>query len=379
MELRRATGGGAPVIRQVSDLDQLDRSWSALESAGSTPMQDFIWSRACAEAFCEDGRLRVITAGDAEHVTAIAPLTHSKGWPPRLESIGVDELFEPTDFLGAEGAALEALADRLARAGTPLLLWRVLADSPIISALERAFAGRGWVRVSTGAPYPYIELGRGWSVEAQLNARRRSDLRRAQRHAAALGEVRYEIVSPTATEVQALLDEAFEVEARSWKGTSGTALALDPLRAGFFRRYAAAACDQGILRMVFLRINGVAIAMQVALESRDRFWLLKIGYDEHYARCSPGSLVMQHSLTYAADRGLRSYELLGGAAPWTEAWTRQLRPCVTVRAYPLSIPGAMALGWDAARWALARARRASDCTRSEPAAANEPVADGGAP
>ena len=66
---------------------------------------------------------------------------------------------------------------------------------------------------------------------------------------------------------------------------------------------------------------------------------------------------MLHSVQYAAARGLRSYEFLGGAAPWTATWTKTLRQCTVVRAYPFSAPGMAALSWDTGRWLYRRIKR----------------------
>ena len=66
--------------------------------------------------------------------------------------------------------------------------------------------------------------------------------------------------------------------------------------------------------------------MQLAVECGERFWLLKIGYDEEFARCSPGVLLMLHTVRYAATRGLKSYELLGRVEPWTRVWARSRVP-----------------------------------------------------
>ena len=129
------------------------------------------------------------------------------------------------------------------------------------------------------------------------------------------------------------------------------------MRARFFHRYAATAAAQGILRLVFMRIAGRAVGMQIAVECARRFWLLKIGYDESVARCSPGNLLMLHTVQYAAARGLLSYEFLGGAAPWTATWTKTLRQCTVVRAYPFSAAGMTALSWDTGRWMYQRLKR----------------------
>jgi hypothetical protein len=143
----------------------------------------------------------------------------------------------------------------------------------------------------------------------------------------------------------------------SWKGRHGTALASDADRGVFYRRYAADACEKGILRVSFLRIGGQAAAMQLAVECGRRYWLLKIGYDQRFHRCSPGTLLVRETVAYAASKGLDTYEFLGIAAPWVETWTQRLRPCVSVRASPAHPRGAAAFAADLFDFALRRFRR----------------------
>ena len=133
------------------------------------------------------------------------------------------------------------------------------------------------------------------------------------------------------------------VEANGWKGRSGTALQVDRKLERFFRRYAQLACEAAILRLCFLRIDGKAVAMQLAVETDERFWLFKIGYDETYGRCSPGNLLMRETIRYAAQRGLKSYEFLGKEAPWTELWTQAAHPITALRTYPFNFAGFAAL------------------------------------
>src|SRR6185295_10780276 len=185
--------------------------------------------------------------------------------------------------------------------------------------------------------------------ERKLSPSRRSSIRRAQRKAQEIGSIEYQIVSPKPHELPPLLMEALKVEAASWKGRNRSALLDDPERRRFFEQYTAIASEKGILRLCFMRIGGHAAATQLAVESSGGFWLLKVGYDETFSRCSPGNLLMLETLRYAAKRGLRSYEFLGSAEPWTEIWTDRVRPCVSVWAYPNNFRGAAALVWDATR------------------------------
>ncbi len=215
---------------------------------------------------------------------------------------------------------------------------------------------------------PWIPLDAGWArPEDKLDPGRRSDLRRAWRIAQQVGAVRTEVLSPDPAALSAVLDEAFQIEQASWKGRALTALASDAARGLFYRRYAEAACERGVLRVCFLRVGGRAAAMQLAIESGDRFWLLKIGYDEGFRRCSPGTLLMRETIRYAAERGLTGYEFLGVVEPWTAAWTKEARSCVSVRVYPARWRGLVALAADLRDYAgrgLGRGVAPSEVTRA---------------
>jgi CelD/BcsL family acetyltransferase involved in cellulose biosynthesis len=215
--------------------------------------------------------------------------------------------------------------------------------------------------VRPAIPTPTIALDGGWKdPESRFNAGRRSDFRRAERRAGEYGEVSFEILSPEPGEFDALFDEAVAVELRSWKGEAGTAIAADVAKESCFRHFFRSACERGTFRIAFLRIDGQAVAMQMALECLDRYWLFKIGFDEAFGRCSPGSLLMLHTIGWAAGRELKAYELLGNVEPWiAHFWTRERHECVCLRAYPFNASGAVAFAGDAATWLRRRLAPAS--------------------
>ncbi len=173
----------------------------------------------------------------------------------------------------------------------------------------------------------------------------------------------YEILAPTPAEVEPLLAEIFAVEAQGWKGRAGTDLVTDRPLGEFYRRFALRASEQGLLRLCFMRIDGKAVAVQYAVEYASRFWLLKIGYDEQYARCSAGNLLMLKTVQYAAEKGLEYYEFLGSAETWTKVWSDLVRQRVKIRVYPFNIFGALyfssdtvKFGWKQLKFAISRAR-----------------------
>ncbi len=335
-------------IRDPFDLEDLAGGWDELAAGSGMPTQYHAWAQSCAEAFLRPGdRLSVLVAQGVDS-TAIAPLVHRRGWPGRLELLGMGEVYEPMDFLYTSPSSLEALAEALVELEAPLLLGRIPAGSPSIKVLQRAYGKRGLLLSRPVHGCPWIALDAGWwEPESHLNAGRRSDLRRARRIAEGLGPLTFEVLSPTPAELPALLEEAFQVEGAGWKGRGGSSLSKDRLRGSFFRRYAARTCRQGSLRMCFLRIAGRSVAVQIAVECGGAFCLFKIGYDEAFARCSPGVLLLVETIRRAAALGLRAYEFLGTPEPWTRTWRSQVHPCVTLRGYPARGSGIVALSSDA--------------------------------
>ena len=344
------------VIDQFQVFDAEARQWAILE-APSMPSHDYAWLRSCAEIFAADETLACVAVGGSQP-SAVAPLIKRGRLFPRLECLGVNELYEPTDFPHDDLESLEAVVREVTKLGYPLLLKRVLADSPILPALRSAIGSRGMVMAQPVSGYPWLPLDSTWvDPESKLSPSRRSAVRRSRRHAEGMGIVTFEVHAPTHLELETLLEEAYRVEASGWKGRGHSALLADRSRRIFFNRYAETIRHKSSLRLCFMRIDGRAVAMQFAVECRNRLWLLKIGYDEEFSKCSPGNLLMTETVRYAAQHGLDSIEFLGTVEPWTQIWTQSVRECVAVRAYPASARGLAGLGLDASQYVWQRLRR----------------------
>lgn len=345
------------IVQEFSAIENEAKRWSLLADAANSPMHQFAWMKACSKVFAQDGKLQLIVVGNDEP-SAVGPLIIRGSRLNRLECLGVDALYEPTDFPHSDPAALQHLIQTLVELRRPLLLRRVFADSPVLEALRTAFHKRGIVVTRPSKGYPWIELGPTWAEpEGKLSASWRSSLRRGRRKAEEMGPLQFEVVAPRPAQLPAMLGEMFRVEAANWKGKNGSALLNDSHRREFFEQYAATASEKGILRISFMKIGERTAATQLAVESRGAFWLLKVGYDEAYAKCSPGNLLLVETLKYAVQRRLKSYEFLGSSEPWTEVWTRQVRPCVTVAAYPNTCRGGAAFVCDAVKFGWERLGR----------------------
>ncbi|HXT57726.1 MAG TPA: GNAT family N-acetyltransferase [Pirellulales bacterium] len=349
-----AAAAGTPANRFITlttaaALAALETDCEQLFAAAASPMQSFAWIEAAATAI-GGGRLQIVCLRRGERIAAVAPLVRfSTSFGGAWELLNLAKLHEPADLVYQDEAALDELAVELARRGLPVLLGRLPADSPTIEAVRRAYGRRGWIACRPQASTPYIPLDASWATpENNISSRRRSDVRRSRRHAEELGQVSTEILSPSPNEVDELLDLAFDVECRSWKGEQGTALARDATRGEFYRRYARHAARAGSLRLGFLHVGDQTAAMQISVVRAGALWVLKVGYDPRFQRASPGILLMVEQIKRAVAEGLQCYELLGTVEPWIQVWTERERACVSLRAYPANFRGMAALASDAA-------------------------------
>lgn len=346
-------------LRQPAGVEALARGWEQLQAFATVPTQGAHFTAALGGTLLARTPIKLVEAVDADGTGAVLPLCRAAGRFARWRLPGAQEVFEPGDALCRDAFSAARLARFLARQSRPVDLHRLPADSPLIPALQAAMKGRGRVSVRPARPSPYIALDASWEEpESRFSPRRRSDFRRAMRRAAEFGSMHCEVLAPHPGEFDSLFDEAIALEARSWKKAAGTAIACDPAKEAFFRCYFRAACERREFRAAFLRIDDRAVAMQLAVEWAGRNWLYKIGYDEAYARCSPGTLLMLHALGDAAKRGLTGFELMGDAEEWiADLWTREQHECRRVRTYPFSLPGLVAGLADGFAWVRHRLAR----------------------
>lgn len=341
------------IIRSISDLSACADDWNRLARQCGSPLLSFEWFATAAQSYHRDGSLRVVVARRDGETAAIAPLSERAGpQGRRLELIGMSALHEPSDLLYADEEALLALSRRLVELKMPLVLQRLPGGGASASALTRALRRRGFVvtRRTNGSRFVPVQ-GTWQDYLAGLSSKRRYDLRRARKRSGGSEQIALRIEHPEPRQVPELLDLALRIEAASWKGRRGSALRDDSRMRGFFERYLSACASRGTLQMSFLHIAGAPCAMQIAIEAARRIWVLKIGYDESYARCSPGIQLMMGVLQDTFERGLAGYELLGSDEPWIRPWAPGSHEYCALIGYPWSLRGVSAVAADAARYA----------------------------
>ncbi len=346
--------GGRPVVH--AELHALEPAWQQLaDTCATLPTQAPDWTLAAAVL----PRSRPLVVEAVHRDGELVALATLSSCGHQLAVLGAGLLFEPGDLLAVDDAARDELCRLLLARGRPVVLRHLPVTSGTPAALARTL-GRGGRLVTRPEPgSPYLDLDARWEeLGGGLSSRRRSDLRRALRRAEGLGAVEVRMLRPRPEELAAVLQEALAVEATGWKGAAGTALVCDPLRAPFYRRYAARLAARGELLVTFLDVGGRPAAMQLAAVWRNRVWLLKIGYDPAYRQCSPGVLLLAHLVQQAAREQRSGIEFLGVAEEWLAPWSTGVRERVNVVAVPAhvrALPGVVTLAAPLVRGVVTRA------------------------
>jgi CelD/BcsL family acetyltransferase involved in cellulose biosynthesis len=340
------------IIRDLSTLRSLAEGWNALAQRLKTPLLRHEWFTACAEAFCPPAELAIVVIHSQEEILAIAPLVIEKRFGlERFELLGTSVLLEPSGFLYKDEGALAELVDTIVALGKPMLLRRLPVRSPEVVLFNKLSPRRAFRMCRRAACSPVIPIVTSWAeFEKKTSSSRRSSLRRTRKRAEEFGRVEFEVLSPGLDNLKPYLDEVFQVEASGWKQRKGTAMQSNPALKRFFCAYSEAAAALGMLRLCFLRIDGKAVAVQLAVEYAKQFWLLKIGFDEAWSRCSPGILLMHETIRYVFEHKLEAFEFLGGDELWLHIWADEVNAYETHVISPLSFMGFFALGAEGLIW-----------------------------
>ncbi|WKZ32623.1 MAG: GNAT family N-acetyltransferase [Thermodesulfobacteriota bacterium] len=340
------------VIAGPEGMRAISEEWDSLAARYKSPLASHDWALSCAEAFHDLMPTRVLLVRNSGKAAAIAPLGLTGGVLKRLEFLGSPFLSEPGALLLDENESTRsAIFKALSDTGYPALLRRLPASEALEAFREKYTAGCVCIK-SSAPPAPFAAVGKDWyGFHGGLSPKRRYDLRRAKKRAEEHGRVSANIYCPEPSGLDRELEKVFRVEAAGWKGRNGSSMLHNKRLGSFFRAYSGRACGAGILRVCTLDIGGHTAAAQLAIESGESFWVLKIGYDENWARCSPGIQLTYECMKYAFMRNLVSYEFLGTIEPWLKPFASGRREHINVSIYPRSLPGILALGKDAPRHA----------------------------
>jgi CelD/BcsL family acetyltransferase involved in cellulose biosynthesis len=334
-------GYSIEVLRDGAAIDALAPEWNDLPQARKNPLLAADWFAAAAYTLGLPAEMLALRWQGV--LVGVAPLgIDFRAGVARLQPLGIRALHEPSGILYRNAEALDELCKTLIGLHRPFILQRLPSADSSRDALARRARGHGVLYEIAAPASPTLDFARDGDVaafEARVSARRRQDYRRARRGLERKGRVTFDLRTPTENSVAAELEEAMRIEAAGWKSRTGSTLLHTGRLREFFHEYARRMAARGQLRIAFLRVDEVGIAMQLIIEHDSRFWVAKVGYDEAWAAHSPGVQLMWDVLRHACAARLAGVELLGEVEDWLTVWTTGARQHRTIVFYPFNYRG----------------------------------------
>ena len=203
------------------------------------------------------------------------------------------------DWARGQGAQLIELPMVDAASATMAALETTLANRKTKSATIASFK-RALLRAGATTAAAYIAAG--------SSAKSRKSWRRQNRRLGELGRLECRVLGPE-DPADPWIEAFLRLEANSWKGHDGTALASHPHEERFFREMAAAAHARKALHMMGLFLDGQPVALQCNLFSGGDGFAFKVTFDAQYSALSPGVLLELAAIEDFFGRdGLRSVD-----------------------------------------------------------------------
>lgn len=332
-------GGHVAALRSLDPAVPWLRAWERLGASAfvANPFYEAAYALPARTAFGagvrmlliadrppEEPNARLLAAWPHRRVTSRwgLPLPVLMGWTHGYAPLGVP-LLDGTD----PAAALSALLAAPAALGQPrrFLFTNAPADGPFRSLLDEAGARQAsyWSH-TRGLMAPAGDPASRKAYLDHLSGNRRRRLRRARRRLDGPGDTVFEVLADPAA-FPAALEAHIALEAASWKGRMGTALAQRPEESGFLRAAIADLSAENRLRIARLRRGEKLVASAILpLAGRDAF-VLKVAHDESDPAAAPG-VQLVHRLTEAVLAGTEIARIDSCAPPgfalatlfWTE-------------------------------------------------------------
>lgn len=310
--------------------DLWQRSATALPTARAECLA--IW----LEQFAPSARFRALAVEGDGRLQAVLPLVGRRlkrvlpvaSLPSNAWGACGDLLVDPA---GDAETALDLLADSLNRQPWPLIWLDYLPiESPAWQSLQAALARRGLMaeaheRFRIGQ----VQIAGDWAAfQASWSRNHRRQMRRFERRLESHGAAGFKIHLHFAPgELESLMRQGFEVEDRNWKGAAGSSVLKSPGMFDYFLRQSRPLAEAGLLRLCSLELAGRMIAFEFGYAAKGVYFPHKIGYDEDYADCSPGQmLLMRHLELLHAEPGHTLLDFAGPLNENTRRWSTAAYP-----------------------------------------------------
>jgi CelD/BcsL family acetyltransferase involved in cellulose biosynthesis len=320
------------VLCSVAEVEAFEPEWRTLwqRSPDATPFHSPEWLLAWLRHLWGGGRLRFMVVRRDGHAVAVAPLFFW-GYGQRPEVIRVSLAGSGiSDYLGM-------VSDPSAASAAATAVWEVLASlrpewhtcdlqelAPASPLLHVPTPDWFDVDDTPCGTCPVLALpARYEELVDRLPGKFRTDLRRACNRLRASGTIEFRRAGEH--DLGEHLESLFRLHSARWEARQQHGvLSSDQLQA-FHREAASRLLAGGMLRLYSLYLNGCAIAVQYNFAARGRVYAYQAGFEPEFAKLSPGTVLLAHSIEQAIIEGAHEFDFLRKGESFKYCWGAQDR------------------------------------------------------
>ncbi len=315
----------------LQDLERLAPQWQELHESSQRPDISLNpdWIISWYKAFGSNLEPHVLGIYKNEKLVLVAPL-HASVQTFRLTSL--EALHSIANGYSPSGGVV--LSAELSRSDVQTATQLLLADSDfelcrIYKLPEKEAASVCALATQSGLLHsgmeatmstPMIELVGDW--QDYLSTRSRSHRKSMRRKSKRIGEhkVEVEIGTPQSRD-DPFLDEMFKISAKSWKHSEGTDLQSDGMARNFVYGLVERFGQFGKVKVWLLKVDGVAIAYELHIQSGSSLYPIRADYDLDFAHLSPGQVLLQMVLeALFKDPSARIYDCCADDYEYLKSW-----------------------------------------------------------
>ncbi len=199
-------------------------------------------------------------------------------------------------------------------------------------------------------------------IESSLGPKTRKTLRYTRRKLEGKGSLEITSVASEA-EVRDALSQFEQVEDGSWKASKGTGLFHHLGMREFYLGLLPKLASRGSLHLRFLKLDGKAIACEIAFEIGGHYCLHNTSFVNGFDECSPGRHLLLDSIEQSTERGLELFDFMQGHQEYKQRLGTHSEPIYTVSLFQKSFLGKLnkfVIGGIQKRRAVAHSKKSED-------------------
>jgi CelD/BcsL family acetyltransferase involved in cellulose biosynthesis len=238
-------------------------------------------------------RLRLLVPFSVERPTIPLGVSVMRTWSSPFGPLGTP-LVDRDDPAGVIEDLFAVLSRKHLKLPKVFVLPEMRLDGPVASLLRSVAESRSLPLVTINeAERPFLEseLDGNAYFRAALRPHHLREFRRLKRRLAEMGKLEHHIAREE-KEVRHGIEVFLTLEAAGWKGRERTAMAIDRYRAAFAREAVFRMAERDLCRVHTLSLEGKVIACLIVFIEAGVAYTWKTAYDEAFAACSPGTLLM---------------------------------------------------------------------------------------